>query len=523
MVKEPRYFPSNRLVELTLVLALLLLLPTMPKADSSPLDSPILNQPRSLQKSGKGQARKPSKENELPKVEREFRAVWIATVDNIDFPTRKELSPDQQKQELLAVLDLAQSLRLNAIIFQVRPMADSVYKPGLEPWSEFLTGQMGRTQDFDPLEFLIAEAHKRGVLVHAWFNPYRAFHPAAKTISNDHISRLHPEWVKRYGRFIWLDPTDPAARKWSLDVIADVVRRYDIDAVHFDDYFYPYKEKDSSGKDIDFPDDQNWRLYQAGGGNLSHDEWRRENVNEFVESVGREIRKIKPEIVYGISPFGIWQPDPSKDISGFNSYEQLYADSRKWLQDGTVDYLAPQLYWETARKGQSFPVLLDWWRSQNTKGRFVWPGIAAYRIGSTPTFTAGEVGDQIETARKHSETDGIIFFSEKSLRNDLGGIQKKLREGVFSRAALIPQFSWIKAPEILAPKVTVTRDARYVRARWTERGPRKAFWFVVYAKDKDGWSYSILPASETSIALSADRMIEQVVVIAVDRLGNESQ
>jgi uncharacterized lipoprotein YddW (UPF0748 family) len=457
-----------------------------------------------------------------PAVEREFRAVWVATVDNIDFPSRKGLAPGAQKQELLAILDLAQSLRLNAIIFQVRPMADAVYKPGLEPWSEFLTGQMGRGQDLDPLEFLVTEAHKRGILVHAWFNPYRAYHPAAKTISDDHVSKLHPEFVKQYGRYMWLDPTDPAAREWSLNVIKDVVRRYDIDGVHFDDYFYPYKEKDAAGREIDFPDDKNWQVYQQSGGKLSRADWRRENVDIFIEIVGREIKKIKPEIVYGISPFGIWQPVPERDISGFNGFAELYADSRKWLQDGTVDYVSPQLYWETARKGQSFPVLLDWWRSQNVKNRFIWPGIGAYRIGSTSTYTADEIADQVNDLRKDAETSGAIFFSEKSLRNDVGGILKELREKVYTGNAIIPRISWIKVPSIKAPLVTVKQDPQYVRASWIEQGDRKAFWFVVYAKDKDGWSYSVIPASEHAIALSADRKIKSVIVSSVDKLGNES-
>jgi uncharacterized lipoprotein YddW (UPF0748 family) len=468
-------------------------------------------------------SRDPSKKNELPRVEREFRAVWIATVDNIDFPSRKNLSQDQQRQELLDILDLAKDARLNAVIFQVRPMADAVYKPGLEPWSEFLTGKMGRGQDLDPLAFLITEAHRRGILVHAWFNPYRAYHPAAHSISDDHISKLHPEFVKQYGRYMWLDPTDARAREWSLNVIKDVVRRYDIDGVHFDDYFYPYKERDSAGNEIDFPDDKNWQLYQQNGGKLGRADWRRESVNMFIETVGREIKKIKPEMVYGISPFGIWQPEPSKDISGFNSYEQLYADSRKWLQDGTVDYLAPQLYWETSRKGQSFPVLLKWWKEQNVKERFVWPGIAVYRIGSTPTFTSREIANQIMETRTDPLTDGAIFFSQRSLRNDMGGIQKELRENIYQRNAIIPRFSWIRTTPMSPPNVHVTRDSQYVQAEWTEREKGRAFWFVVYAKDKDGWSYSVLPASERSIALSADRRIEKVIVTAVDRLGNESQ
>ncbi len=459
----------------------------------------------------------------LPKVAREFRAVWIATVDNIDFPTKKGLSPDQQKAELTDALELAKKLRLNAVIFQVRPMTDAVYRSRIEPWSEFLTGEMGKPQDFDPLEFLVAEAHRRGILVHAWFNPYRAYHPAAKTMSSDHVSKTKPSIVRSYGRYMWLDPTSREGQQHSIDVIADVVRRYDIDGVHFDDYFYPYAENDPAGNKIDFPDEVNWQAYQKTGGKLGRDDWRRANVNIFIADVGRTIKRIKPQIVYGISPFGIWKPMPEKGITGFNAYEQLYADARKWLQDGTVDYLSPQLYWETARKGQSFPVLLNWWKEQNTKRRFVWPGVAAYRIGSTPTFTTGEIASQIERTRLTPETTGAVFFSFKSLRNDLGGIQGDLRDRIYVRDAVVPQFTWIKSARPAPPKITISRDTQYVRASWTERGRVKAFWFIVYAKDKDGWSYSILPAVERSITLSADRKVDRIVVTSVDRLGNEGR
>ena len=245
-------------------------------------------------------------------------------------------------------------------------------------------------------------------------------------------------------------------------------------------------------------------------------------MNTFIEEVGRAVKRIKPDVVYGISPFGIWQPMPEKGITGFNAYKELYADARKWLQDGTVDYLAPQLYWETGRKGQSFPVLLDWWKSQNVKNRHIWPGIAAYRIGSTPTFTAGEIASQIEKTRGSELTKGAIFFSQKSLRNDMGTLQKTLSGEVYKSDAVIPRFPWIKVPKISSPVVNVKRDAEFVRASWRERGSRKAFWFVVYAKDQDGWSLSLLPASEHSISLSASRKIEKVIVKSVDRLGNES-
>jgi uncharacterized lipoprotein YddW (UPF0748 family) len=458
----------------------------------------------------------------LPKPEREFRAVWIATVANIDFPTKKTLSVEQQKAELLQNLELAKRLKLNAVVFQVRPQCDALYKSDIEPWSEYLTGEMGRAQAFDPLEFIVAEAHRRGILVHAWFNPYRALHPSAKTVSANHISKRRPELVRTYGKYLWLDPTDKQVQDYSLSVVADVVKRYDVDGVHFDDYFYPYAEKDASGAKIEFPDDANWQKYKNSGGKLERDDWRRKNVNDFIEAVGREIKRLKPEILYGISPFGIWQPVPEKNIAGLNAYADLYADSRKWLQDGTVDYFAPQLYWETARKQQSFPVLLDWWKSQNTKNRHIWVGIAPYRIGSNANYTVEEIANQIKLTEQSPETRGAIHFSFKSLRNDLGGIQKVLGEKLYAKDALIPQSGWIKTTKPLAPKVKITRDEKLVRAAWTEKGARKAFWFVVSVKDKNGWSYSVLPATEKTIALSADRKVEKIFVTSVDRLGNES-
>jgi uncharacterized lipoprotein YddW (UPF0748 family) len=469
----------------------------------------------------------------MPPPAREFRAVWMATVENIDFPTAKNLSVEEQKKELLRDLELAQELKLNAVVFQVRPMCDAVYESKIEPWSEFLTGRMGKPQAFDPLRFLIAEAHSRGILVHAWFNPYRAYHPGAKTVSENHISRRRPDLVRKYGKYLWLDPSESEVQEYSLSVVLDVVRRYDVDGIHFDDYFYPYPEKDAAGNKIEFPDDKNWQEYLRAAVLLSREgvrrrplnrgDWRRANVNRFIAAVGREIKKIKPEILYGVSPFGIWQPLPEKGIEGFNSYAELYADARRWLRDGTVDYLAPQLYWATARQGQSFPVLLDWWKSENVKNRHLWAGIASYRIGSTVNFTADEIADQIKLTRSAPETRGAIHFSFRSLRSDLGGIQKTLRENVYPNDALIPPTDWIKARKPLAPRVKITRDKNLVRAVWTERGARKAFRFVVYVKDKNGWTYSILPNPQKSVSLSADRKIEKIIVTSVDRLGNESQ
>jgi uncharacterized lipoprotein YddW (UPF0748 family) len=455
----------------------------------------------------------PAAAETLPAPPREFRAAWIATVDNIDFPSKRNLTVQQQKAEIIRDLELAASLKMNAVVFQVRPMCDALYASKIEPWSEFLTGTMGKAQAFDPLAFITEEAHRRGILVHAWFNPYRAYHPSARTVAANHITKRRPDLIRKYGDFLWLDPTDEEVKKYSLSVVADVVRRYDIDGVHFDDYFYPYAEKDENDVKIEFPDDRNWQKYQKTGGKMTRDDWRRKNVNDFIAAVGREIKRIKPEIMYGISPFG---------VAEYN-YTDLYADAEKWLREGMVDYFVPQLYWKSDRPNREFAPLLKHWESINAKKRHVWAGLGTYKIPGKEKFSAAEIVYQISLTRQIQKTSGNIQFSFKSVRSDFDGIQKALRDNPYSREAIIPASPWISSNKPLAPRVKITRDAKFTRAAWTESGRRKAFWFVVYVKDKSGWNYSILPASQKSAAFSADRKIEKIIVTSVDRLGNESK
>lgn len=460
-----------------------------------------------------------------PAPEREFRAAWIATVDNIDFPSSRNLTTEQQKAEIIRMLDFARELKLNAVVFQVRPHCDALYRSKFEPWSEYLTGKNGKAPApfYDPLQFVVEEAHRRGILVHAWFNPYRAWHPAAKSEpAANHISKTRPDLVRQYGKYLWLDPSEPAVQKLSTDVVLDVVRRYDVDGAHFDDYFYPYPEKDAAGNRIEFPDDKNWQKYQKAGGRLSRDDWRRKNVDDFIQKLGREIKRAKPDMMFGISPFGIWQPVPEKGIAGFNAYAELYADARKWFQAGWIDYLAPQLYWETNRKGLEYPVLLDWWQEQNKLKRHLWTGLAAYRADK---YTGAEIRTQVEISRqKLNATAGNIHFSFKSLQKNLGGVIDELKEKAYRRDALIPQSAWLNKTKPLAPAVQVARSgADKINVKWQEKGSRKAFWFVVYAKDANGWSYSVLPSSQKGVVLSANRKISEITVASVDRIGNESK
>jgi uncharacterized lipoprotein YddW (UPF0748 family) len=468
-------------------------------------------------------------EASYPAIAREFRGVWVASVANIDWPTKRGLSSREQRLELQAILDRAKQLHLNAVILQVRPACDALYPSQIEPWSEFLTGKMGRAPEpfYDPLEFAITEAHRRGLELHAWFNPFRASHPSFKAeISPSHVSRRRPDLVKRYGRYLWLDPARKEVQDYSIRVIMDVVRRYDVDGVHLDDYFYPYRERDARGNLLDFPDQDSWQAYQRSGGRLSRDDWRRENVNAFIRRLYGEIKRSKPWVKFGVSPFGIWRPGNPPGIQGMDAYAQIYADSRLWFNEGWLDYFAPQLYWRIDQPAQSYAALLRWWTQQNGKRRHLWPGSFTSRVGGAGpnSWPSAEIVQQVLIAREQEGAGGSIHFSMRALMENRGGIAERLLREVYSQPALIPASPWLGRSRISAPMVHIKRaleDGQIV-CEWDSSSSDAVRLWTVRVKIGDEWTVSILPRSERSLKLSADLPLRMVVVSAVDRLGQES-
>ncbi|MFD2159970.1 glycoside hydrolase family 10 protein [Rubritalea tangerina] len=441
-----------------------------------------------------------------PQFPREFRAAWIATVYNIDWPSKKGLPPATQKAELIAMLNKAQSLNLNAVIFQVRPNADALYKSGYEPWSHWLSGTMGKYPGYDPLAFCIKEAHARGIEVHAWFNPFRALPNKDLATSSKHVTRTHPQHVKTYKTYKWLNPADSFTQKRALAVILDVVKRYDVDGVHIDDYFYPYPTVVNGRPSPNFPD---------GKTNAQ----RRAYVDAFVKNMYQSVKATKPWVRVGISPFGIWRPGvPTGIEAGIDAYDHLCADSRKWLKNGWLDYLSPQLYWRDQPTKQSYSLLLNWWRQQGT--RPVWPGIATARIKSTedPGRPASEITKQVQLSRSIGRNwAGSIHWSMKSLMQNRGGITTSLQKGAYSVPALVPPMPWISSKAPNSPIIGASKSGSNTILSITRVPGVQTFAIQVrYGKQ---WS-SVAVVSQRSISLKGQP--SAIAVTAVDRYGTAS-
>lgn len=472
-----------------------------------------------------------------PPAPREFRAAWVSTVANIDWPSKSGLNAAQQQAEAIAILDRARSMNLNAIVLQVRPGADAMYASEIEPWSEYLSGAQGKAPQpwYDPLKFWITQAHARGLELHAWFNPYRARHSAARSpVAFNHISRTTPAAVKPYGRFLWMDPGEEAASKQTLAVILDVVRRYDIDGVHIDDYFYPYPVEAGAGPEgaldatggskpeLDFPDQPAWQRYLLTGGKLSRPDWRRQNVNQLIEAMYKGIHAEKSWVRFGISPFGLGRPDRRPPgIAGFSQYDKLYADAETWLENGWLDYLSPQLYWPIAQAPQAYGVLLDYWVAQNRQGRHIWPGLYTSRIGApTKSYAPDEIVQQIGLTRTRPKAGGHVHFSIAALMENRQGISDQLKAGHYAGPALVPATPWLGNAGPGAPTVSVKGSARALVSLKLVPGKDNAH-FAIWSRHGSEWRFAVAPAGKTE--WSVPDGASAVVVSAVDRLGVEGE
>jgi uncharacterized lipoprotein YddW (UPF0748 family) len=469
-----------------------------------------------------------------PPVAREFRAVWIATVGHIDWPSKSGLSSDEQKRELVAMLDKCVALNINAVIFQVRTQADALYASKIEPWSEYISGEMGKPPApfYDPLEFAVEEAHKRGLQLHAWFNPYRVRVPGAKgEAARNHASAARPNAVRKYGEYLWFDPGAPEAEEQFIEVLKDVVTRYDIDGVHIDDYFYPYQIKGKDGKIVQFPDDETYQRAVAQGVKLERDDWRRRNVDHLIHRMYNEVKTIKPGVLVGISPFGIWRPGFPKGVVGLDPYSALYADARKWLREGWLDYMSPQLYWKVDSKGQPYGKLLAWWVEQNEQKRHIWPGNYTSKIGGrsreadADTWSAKDIIEQIKATRATPGATGNVHFSMKALMQNKDGISDKLKKGVYAKPALVPETTWLHGVSPAKPEVTARSAKNGVSVAMRLADGREPWQWVVRVRTAGGWKTSIVPGDkdEQLVRLPDAADAKAVVVTAVSRLGREGK
>ena len=473
---------------------------------------------------------------------REMRAVWVATVANIDFPKSPKSSVSTQKKEICNILDQHQADGINAIFFQVRPAADAFYQSELEPWSRYLNGTQGKAPQpfYDPLTYIINEAHKRNMELHAWINPFRVRLKSSDKLTADHPYSKHKWWGWNYGGKTFFDPGIPEVRDHTKKVVLDIVSRYDIDGIHFDDYFYPYRTKANS----DLPDSKSFRQYGGKYYPNKIEDWRRNNVNTFIRDVSKSIKKIKPWVKFGISPFGIWknstQPDdklPTKN--GTTNYDILYADVIKWMREGWVDYCAPQLYWAIGFEQADYSKLLAWW-DDHTFGRNMYIGHSLYKIDLESQEEAWrspvEIERQIKALRKTENISGSVFYSSKHLirRNDVKPLREALRNNYYKDYALMPEMPWIdnKAP---SPPRSVQFISSSNGNRITWEAPRynnemnKAYWYVIY-QITNQHTKTLLKAEniltvtqKKSYSLPIESKGGYYVITALDRLQNESR
>jgi uncharacterized lipoprotein YddW (UPF0748 family) len=446
---------------------------------------------------------------------REFRGVWVATVWNIDWPSKRGISAEQQQSELIQILDRIQALNLNALIFQVRPTGDALYASQLEPWSEWLTGTQGKAPEpfYDPLEFAIAECHKRNIELHAWFNPYRAKTSTESSANvSPHITVTHPQHVYQYGQQQWMDPGVKVVQDLTYNVILDVVRRYDVDGIHLDDYFYSYPVSGQT-----FPDDKTYAAYQQAGGKLSLADWRRDNVNQLIERLATGIRATKRHVKFGISPFGIYRPGQPAQIKGLDQYNALYADPKKWLEEGWVDYIAPQLYWRIDPPAQSYPVLLQWWTENNPERRHIYPG-NRLSVLDDKDWSISEYQKQVEITRNLNSklSLGNIYYNMKVFKENRLGVVDTFKTSIYADPALAPTMQWL---EERTPAIPTGVRVREGKLTWRETTNKDIRSWALYQQKGESWKLlKVIDVATTSATVE----LGTYALCAVDRMAKES-
>lgn len=423
----------------------------------------------------------------------EFRGVWIATVDNVNWPSKAGLSSTTQQQELSAMYDEIKNMSMNAVIFQVRAKGDAFYTSNYAPWSKYLTGTLGNNPGYDPLKFALEEAHKRNLEFHAWFNPFR-ISTESNFDKNLYLSKLpsgsplksHGEWIVNYEGYHWINPGIPEARQYVIDTILEVVKNYDIDAVHLDDYFYPYPKNNAQ-----FPDAKEFSTYGSGYKDIG--DWRRDNINKFLKELSSKIKQQKPQVKFGVSPFGIWRNKSTEvpngsETNGLTSYNATYADSLKWINENYIDYIIPQIYWNFGLAVADYEKLINWWTQQlKDKKTQLYIGHAAYKIGDgsygQPWLNEEEIPNQIRYNRTFDVIKGSAFFSVKDLTLNKLGIKDKLKNDLYKYPSLVPNISNISSQKPISPSLNaVLSTGNGIELNWRDDNANTDY-YVIYRSE----------------------------------------
>jgi uncharacterized lipoprotein YddW (UPF0748 family) len=473
---------------------------------------------------------------------RELRAMWISSVVNIDWPSRTGLTADEQRAEFLHWLDVAEQFHLNAVFVQVRPTADAFWPSPLEPWSQYLTGVQGQDPGYDPLAFIVDEAHRRNLELHAWYNPYRVSMGADPSkLVPEHPGRVHPEWVWAYGGKLYFDPGLPEVQEHIQQAILHSVEHYDLDGVHFDDYFYPYPV---AGQVI--PDAATFAAHGAGFAEVA--DWRRHNVDTFVHSISDRIKALKPWVKFGISPFGIWRnrtTDPlGSETGGSQSYDLQFADTRRWVLEGWLDYINPQVYWQIGLAVADYAKLVPWWADvAEASGTHLYIGEALYKVTSGVFTDPAELSNHLTFDREVDATQapvhGNVYFSAKHVPADPQGSMSRVLADHYAHPAIVPAMEWLPGTDVRVPVLTdPVRTSAGVELLWSDAAPpsRRATSFAVYRVEGGAEAIDVEDAANLVATLRGDGGVVQrfvdttavastaysYAVTALDRVWNES-